>query len=829
MKWIKRIIIGLLALVLVIVVAGYMWLRSSKPEYTGNLSVPGLKEQVEVYFDDYGVPHIYAKNNHDLYLAFGYIHAQDRLFQMELLRRAGGGTLAEIIGRPMLKVDRMFRTLGLTEYAEESAAYFETQKGTPMYNDAMAYLEGVNSFIQHGKTPPEYSIIGIEKKTFTVRDIYLITGAMSFSFSQAQKTEPVVDYISKELGEDYLKDIALWHDSTETYMRSNIGVSRKDSLSKPYKSPRNNAPVQIGSTRSDALLDFATAMSNLETLMPFAPLEGSNSWVISGSKTKNKDVLFCNDTHIGYLLPQTWYEAHLHSPNFEIYGHFMGGVPFALVGRNRNISWGLTMLLNDDMDFYSEKINPDNNNQVWVNDHWEDLKTIAHTIKIKGESDTTIQVRITRHGPVVNDAFEGIKNENPISMFWTYTALPNRTVDAFYGFNHSAGMSEFKTHVDKIHAPGLNINYGDLSGNVAWWACASLIKRPSHVNSWTMLDGASGRDEAQGYYSFEYNPRCINPEWGYIYSANDWPQYLSTPNDSVTQVWYPGYYKPQDRADRIRQLIEEKNDWDIESIQSVMNDDVNTEYVELMKIWYGELRSNPLFKDSTYLKQFTEVFDWDGTHSPNNPSPTFFNAMLYFVMRNAMQDELGPERFKLFLETHQAQRAQNVLIASKKSRWWDVKDTDSTETRSDIIFKSYCETIDLLTEKFGDNPKVWTWRKACQLELKHPLGEVAVFRPIFNIGPNPVYGGNETILQSGFKLDSAAEYKVYFGSQMRIIVDFANVDSSLNITPSGNSGHVLSKHYADQAELYRNRKFRTQWMDRNKIQTFESLILNPAP
>jgi len=826
MKWLKGIILTILIVAALGIAAGYLWLRSSKPTYDGNLSLPGLQQPVQVYFDEYGVPHIYAQNNHDLYLAFGYIHAQDRLFQMELLRRAGGGNLAEIIGRPMLKVDKMFRTLGLTEYSKESADYFQTQKGTQMYDDAMAYLEGVNSFIKNGKTPPEYLIIGIEKKPFTVEDIYLITGAMSFSFSQAQKTEPVVDFISKQLGNRYLEDIGLWHDSKETYIRSNNGIQKIDSLKPEVNENKNNVPIQIGSNHEKTLLDFAVIAAEIESLLPFAPLEGSNSWVVSGQKTKNKKVIFCNDTHIGYMLPQTWYEAHLNAPEFELYGHFMGGVPFALVGRNRNLSWGVTMLLNDDMDFYSEKINPENPNQIWENDHWQDVKKINHLIHIKGEQDTTIEIRITRHGPIVNDAFDGLKNQDPISMFWSYTRIANRTVDAFYGMNHTDNMKDFQSHLNKIHAPGLNINYGDRSGNVAWWACASLLKRPTHVNSWTMLDGASGADEPQGFYPFEFNPSCINPDWGYIYSANDWPQYLIAQGDT-NQLWYPGYYKPQDRANRIRLLLESKNDWDLESIQSVMNDDINTANSDLMAVWFAELGENKTFRDSTYLRQFNEVFNWDGSYSPNNPSPTFFNAMLYFVMRNAMQDELGAERFKLFLDTHQAQRAQNKLINTKKSPWWDDTRTDSTETRQNIIFKSYCETIDLLTEKFGTNPKIWTWRKSSSLELKHPLGEVALFRPLFNIGPSPNYGGNETILQSGFKLDSTAEFKVFFGSQMRIIVDFANVDSSLNITPSGNSGHLLSKHYSDQAELYRNKKFRVQWMNSEKIRTFEPLTLIP--
>lgn len=828
MKWLRRILISLLVLILIISGGIYWWLRQSAPVYEGELRLKGLSAPVSCYFDAYGIPHIYATNKHDLYLAFGYIHAQERLFQMEMLRRAGSGRLAEIIGKPMVKIDRMFLSLGLKEYATESTAYFESQKGTAMYEEAQAYLRGINLFIDQGPTPPEYSIIGIEKTHFTAEDLYYITGAMSFSFSQAQKTEPVIDFIHKQYGDQYLKDLGLWHQGDESYIP--IHHATQDS-SRGEKVQSATAINKTSNAETSAVLAFAEAFREAENIMPVRLLEGSNSWVVSGRKTESGEVIFCNDTHIGYMLPQTWYEAHLETPEFSMYGHFMAGIPFALVGRNNQLSWGLTMLLNDDMDFYKETAHPSDPDSFLFEGQYEKSIKREYQIKVKGEPDTTIQVRVTRHGPVINDAFDGMDRKEPISMFWTYTRLPNRNIDALYGMNNAGNMATFETNLRKIHAPGLSVNYGDKSGNVAWWGCAALIDRPVEVNSWTILDGSSAAHEHKGFYPFEKNPRSINPPQGFIYSANDWPQDLNihaNVDSASGELWYPGYYKPQYRADRIRKLIGESNDWTLDKMQTVMTDHVSEADSALMQIWYETIIDHPDLEKNADFNEYLQLMNWDGSYDPMNPSPVLFNRMLYCYLHDAMADELGPKRFSLLLETHQIQRTQLILAKQDSSIWWDNISTTQRESKTDIIYQAFTKAIAGLREEFGPNYKMWNWKKCLSLELKHPLGEVALFRPFFNIGPHPVYGGNETILQSGFKLDSTGHYTAYFGSQMRIMVDFAYPDSALNITPSGQSGHLMSKHYDDQARLYRNMEFRPQTMNEAQIKKGRLLRIVPA-
>ncbi len=783
----KRILLIVFSLLILLAVAGYIWLQRSAPKYEGEISIPALQQPVTIHFDDFGVPHIEAENNHDLFMAFGYVHAQERLFQMEMMRRAGSGTLAEVIGQPMIKVDRTFLTLGMKDYAEASTARLETQRGTPMYEAIQSYLAGVNYYIENGPTPPEFGIIGIPKSTFAPIDLYYITGALVFNFSMAQKTEPVVDYIAKHFSNDYLDQLGLMHSA-----ESSIPTTPHDS-------------AYFAGT-----LDLAKTFEATETLLPFATLNGSNAWVIGGRKTKSGEVIVCNDTHIGYMVPQTWYEAHLKSPEFELYGHYLAGVPFAMIGRDRGKAWGITMLLNDDMDFYAEQPSSEDSTLFLYNGQYEPCDQKKYTIRVKGDEDTTVLVRVTRHGPIINDVFNRMPSKYPVAMQWTYTMLENDNLEGLWKLNTSTSMASFQEGVGMIHSPGLSVNYGDSAGHVAWWAAARLVERADSVNSWTILDGTLPANDWKSFYPFAINPRCIDPEQGYIYSANDWPGNLLANIPSRTDTFmYPGYYKPHYRADRIRSLIEPENAWTLEKMKDLINDSRSTVDASLMQEWRTILSQSKLGNDDR-LARLKSSLEWNGDYAPELVAPTLFNRILYHTMRLAMADEMGSELFALFLTTHQFQRSIQAMHDHPDGPWWDNVATSAKECQTDILVTAFDAAYQELQSSFGDNPALWTWGKTASLEIKHPLGEVAVFRPFFNMPKRPVYGGNETIHQSGFYLDSTSFTKVFFGSQMRTMIDFAEVESGLNITPCGQSGHVLSMHYDDQEALYAAREFRKQ-------------------
>ncbi|MEO6167434.1 MAG: penicillin acylase family protein, partial [Chitinophagales bacterium] len=330
MKALKWILITVFGVILIVTLIGYFYLQSTKPVYKGEQTVKGLKEQVRVLYDDFGIPHIYAANEPDAFFALGYVHAQDRLFQMELLRRVGSGRLSEIFGKEMIEVDRLFRTLGTEDAAKKSAAAFLSSDTAAYQKNALAYLAGINQYIEKGKTPVEFQLLGIEKQKFTPEDIYRIVGYMSFNFAEALRSDPIFQKIKDQLGTAYLKDIA-----------------------KEYQSGSFKIPIHEQDT---AITNISKAITIIFNQLPVAPWIGSNGWVLASSRSASGKVLFANDTHIGYSQPSVWYEAHLEAPRYSFYGNFLAGVPFAVIGHSKFASWGLTMFENDDMDIFREKV-----------------------------------------------------------------------------------------------------------------------------------------------------------------------------------------------------------------------------------------------------------------------------------------------------------------------------------------------------------------------------------------------------------------------------------------------------------------------------------------
>ena len=379
---------------MLLIFMGIWWfLNSSKPVYSGELILVGLNQQVEVYYDSYGIPHIYAETEEDLYFALGYVHAQDRLFQMELLRRVGGGNLSEILGPELIQTDRFMRTIGINETAKLSAkSYFSSSEG-PFQKAALAYLQGLNTYLTSGPTPPEFTLLGIPKKEFTPVDLYRIVGYMGFSFNAGIRTDPLITDIASQLGLEYLNTLQL----NTTQDNTTIPTDGVDS--------------------ADYYQITKVAIDVLESL-PVPPWMGSNSWAVGPDKTVSGFPMLANDTHIAFGQPAVFYEAHLNCPGFNFYGNHLAGFPFALIGHNDFSTWGITIFPNDDMDFYREKSNPEDDDEVWFQDHWEKLDQRLEKITVKGQDDIEFVVKSSRHGPIINEVIETVdrKNLQPVSF-----------------------------------------------------------------------------------------------------------------------------------------------------------------------------------------------------------------------------------------------------------------------------------------------------------------------------------------------------------------------------------------------------------------------------
>ncbi|WP_282111372.1 penicillin acylase family protein [Maribacter stanieri] len=791
MNLLKKIGAILLVIVTLLIIIVGVIAYTLKPDYSGEKELANLQQEVKVYYDDYGIPHIYGENEKDAFRTLGYVHAQDRLWQMELLRRIASGGLSEVFGADLIGTDKFFLSLGIADASKLTAASVaENDEGVVL---AKAYLDGINQFITEGPTPIEFHLTGIEKKAFVLEDVYNTIGYMAFSFAMAHKTDPLLTTINSKLGPNYLKDLHVGS-TVDTEWIKNYNPASSDSI-------QNNLTAAVN--KALGVLDI--------------PLfEGSNSWVIAPDKTKNGKVIFANDPHIGFAQPSVWYEAHMETPTYSKYGYHIAGIPFPLLGHNRKLAYGITMFENDDVDFYFEQNNPDNENQYLTESGYVDYEIVNKSIKVKDSSEVQFSYKKSIHGPILNGIADQVIGDRPIAMSWVYTQMENKVIDAIYGLSHSNNLKEFKTALPKIHAPGLNIMYGDEEGNVAWFATAQLYQIPDSVNTKMVFEVGEGLPLEKDLLDFKENPQAINPPSNYVYSANNQP-------DSIAGMLYPGYYLPENRGKRIVELLAPKNDWDITSASEMITDVISSVEPEIITNLAKLLDVSLLSENG--LMAIDSLKMWRGDYELSSIEATIYNRWIYYFLENTFEDELGDELFNQFLSTHFMKRLIAPLSKDEDSVWWDdVSTTDVNESMVDIVNISFMEAVASLEKDFGNNLDYWRWERVHTIEHGHPIGQIAALRSFFNVGPYPVHGTREVINNLAFSYDDTGYYKTTSGPSTRRIIDFYDVENSISILPTGQSGNPFSEHYRDQAEMYVNGEFRKMMMNKEEIQKSKEIL-----
>ncbi|MDF4223055.1 penicillin acylase family protein [Maribacter sp. M208] len=792
MKNLKKIGAFLLVIITLLIIVVGVLAYTLKPDYSGEKELSDLEKEVNVYYDDYGVPHIYGENEEDAFRTLGYVHAQDRLWQMELLRRIASGGLSEVFGADLIGTDKFFLSLGIADASKLTANNAdESDVGVVLAN---AYLDGINQFIKEGPTPVEFYLTGIDKKEFVLEDVYNTIGYMAFSFAMAHKTDPLLTTINAKLGPEYLNGL-------------HVGSSVDTEWIKNYN------PTSLDTIQNNLTASVNKALGALDIPL----FEGSNSWVIAPEKTKNGKVIFANDPHIGFSQPSVWFEAHVETPTYSKYGYHIAGIPFPLLGHNRKVAYGLTMFENDDVDFYFEKNNPDNENQYLSDNGYVDYEIITKTFKVKDSSDVAFTYKKTNHGPILNGIADQIQGERPIAMSWLYTQMENKVIDALFGLSHANNLTEFKKALPKIHAPGLNIMYGDDEGNVAWFATAQLYEIPDSVNTKMVFEVGKGLPVDKRFIPFNKNPQAINPPNNYVYSANNQP-------DSIAGMLYPGYYLPENRGKRIVQLLEPKNDWDLDAASDMITDVISSVNPEIVTNLSKYIDVSLLSENG--LKAIDSLKMWTGNYELTSIEATIYNRWVYYFLENTFEDELGEALFKQFLGTHFVKRLIAPLSKDEESVWLDnVNTAGIQEDIAAIVNTSFMDAIISLEKDFGKNMNYWRWERVHSIEHPHPIGQIAALRSFFNVGPFPVNGTREVINNLAFSYDKTGFYKTTSGPSTRRLVDFSDVENSISILPTGQSGNPFSKHYRNQAEMYVNGEFRKMMMNKVEIQKSKEILI----
>ena len=790
--------------------------------YSGNVTVQGIKQQVDIFFDNHSIPHIYAKSIEDAYFALGYIQARERISQFELFRRLGTGTLAEVTGAQGVAFDIPTRTFGIVEQARRSAKSLENGPNNTLKKSVIAYLKGVNTYLANlnksGKKPKD--LLG-NPTQYTLEDMYATLGGFLFGF-------PAFGMYSDILTDQLVNTV-----KDERYL-----AELKISTGTPVNSSYTNATfLNNVNTHRKRLFKFHKGFDQerLNAIIKFQEnykygLKNSNSWVLSGKITTTGKPFFSSDAHVPLSKPDTYYEAHLVYPGHNVYGLFFPLAPLCGIGFNQNISWGITTLLNDDIDLYREKQNPDNPYQVWENDRWKNVKIRKETIKILQKDgtlkDSTFEVKITRHGPIINQVKNEIKEDAPISMFYTGFKHKDAVLESFFEMTHAQNLLAFTSAVSKQIAPGFNVHYADKQGNIAWFAAAKLLKRPKHVISKVILDGASGKDEPLGYYPFRRNPKSINPPEGFVMSANH-------QIGKVEGKLYPGYYVAGVRAKRLKRILGSGKKFSSKDLQKLFFDDTSPVFKAISQEVMKVLDGHPVLTQSRHHRKAARILKrWKGNHSLDTKGPVVFYQLYVHLLKNYFEDEVGKELFELFLKGDTPvygviDRSFEDIFFNEKSLWIDDKNTPQKDTRKDIIVKSFGVAVDSLVSK-GLLGKRWK-----EVHLQHYVSLPALFtgQKGFDLGPFPLKGGINTINKVEIDL-----LKVYYNGDYRVaktsgpnnrtLVDFSDLDNkSLGVLPTGQSGLRESKFYSDQAKLYNNDKLRRMLRNRVEIEKVSTKLV----
>jgi len=772
-KWMAISGIILLGLIVVALGGGYVWfqyaIKKSLPKMSGEVVVSGLKEDVEIIRDTYGVPHIYAKNEPDLFFALGYAMAQDRLWQMEFTRRLGHGRLSEVLGKDLAKVDRFFRMLaseGMNKKNPEDLAFV-----------SRSFADSVNAFLEAhpDRLPFEFTLLGYKPEPWDPEDSFAIMRVVNWSGSMGWRVDLMSRKMIEKVGSEKMKEaFPIWPE---------------------------DAPLIIaeeGKDLSKITHSFFETMRFAESLTGSLVGSASNNWVISGEKSITGRPILANDPHLALTNPSFWWEVHMVCPTINVSGFAVPGVGVA-VGHNLHVAWGVTYAMVDDVDFYIEKINPDNPRQYWYKDHWEEMRVRKEIIRVKGQDPVKTEILLTRQGPIVSDAKES--KETAIAAKWAGTD-GLQPFQASYLLAKAKDMQGVKEALRYWELPGLNFVFADDNGNIGYWYCATIPIR-TKGDGILPMPGWSGEYEWKGYVPFEERPHVINPKEGFIATANskvvsdDYPYLISH------------YWEPTDRIVRIRQLLKAKEKFSVDDFKRMQEDIYSELASEIIPQMIQVLEGRFFDEDAKKAKDI--LTKWDFIMDRDSVGACLFEVNFRKLLDNIFKDALGEELFKDYLKTSiLPPRAIRMILKKGSSLWFGKR------TLEEIMALSLKQTFLELREVMGSDINKWTWGELHSLTFEHVLGPKKPLSWIFNLGPFPVGGSKLTINMRHYPYDKP--FHTNLGVSMRMIVDLSNPGGSFRVLPTGESGHIGSPHHKDQIELYLSGKYRLESINRFEVE-----------
>ena len=800
-KWLKRLFIGLFSLIGICVAALLILNYMSWPKVSGKIQLTGLTEPVEIIRDAWDIPHIFADNKHDLFFAQGYVHAQDRLFQMESNRRLGLGEVSKIFGERTVRFDQFLRTIGVRRGAENSLALMDTES----LEILQAYADGVNAYIDDAGMwlPIEYRILGFEPEPWTPLHTlafgsymsYLLSGNSRLEFLRAQ----LIDAIGKEHTEKIL----------------------------PHHNPNTPLIIPEGSHLYDAFADLNEPVTQSIGSELFGEPDsgwGSNNWVVTGSKTASGKPMLANDIHLGTGFPSTWYGNGLHAEELNLVGFSFPGVPMVVVGHNQFIAWGTSNLNPDSEDIYLEKLdNPKEPKKYQYQDEWHDLKVIDDVVEVKGGSKVPTKILLTHNGPLANKIMRD-EDGPAFSIRWTH-AEGNRLFLAIVGINKARNWVEFREAAKKWDSPGQNLVYADVDGNVGYQATGRVPVRAKNHNGILPVPGWSEEYAWQkGYLSFEKMPWSYNPSVGFLASANnkitsdDYPYHLALD-------WYPGF-----RAQRITEALATSSPLTMQSMRDLQADTYSIPAAELVPYLLEVIKPEDSIEETAHQL----LSQWDYRFEEDAVAASIYEAWFYFMVKNTLEDELGEKYKEKYLSKsyhrHSSQVAPMIidLIDEPEHALFDDKNTSEFENRNFIIQKSFKAGLELLKQKAGEEPSKWQWGKLHTITFGHlAFRNIPVIKTFFNSPTLPMRGEHFTVNAAGYNW--SRPFNMSAGVSQRMIIDLADWDNSQMVTPIGQPMHLFHPQRHASMQAWRDVAYHPMGFSKEKIMAgqYQRLQLNP--
>jgi penicillin G amidase len=777
-RWRTILLIALVTLLAMPLLA-LVWLRRSLPRVDGTLQVAGVTQPVEIVRDANAIPHILAQTEPDAYFGLGYAHAQDRLWQLEFNRRLGSGRLAEVLGEPALRRDRMFRTLGLRHVAEQNIERLDARARAAL----SGYVAGVNAFLASDPPlSPEFALLGIEPEPWSAVDSLIWLKVMAWTLSNNMDGELSRLSLSRKLSPEQLAE---------------------------FVAPYPGDPSLV--LRLPGVYEAAGPVTGSNLFSEPRPVGlGSNNWAVDGRHSESGKPLLANDPHLALTAPGLWYLAHLQAPGFSVIGATLPSLPGVILGRTEAAAWAFTNTGSDVQDLYLERVIDGQPDRYAVPGGSEAFALRNETIAIRGGGEQVLEVRSTRHGPVISDVHAFSASSTPpghvIALRWTALEPDDHSFEFVTEVAHAETGADVLAAARRFQSPTQNIVYADTAGQIGFIAAGRVPVRSadSELKGLAPALGWEARYDWQGYLPFDQLPQSQSPATGRIVTANQ----KIVPEGY--EHWLGAEWVAPARAQRIEALLDEVGRHSVASFARIQSDVHDGTARQLLPGLLSALDAAPADRgaagecsaDASSLQAAIESLrKWDEQTRVEQPEPLLFAAWVRELASAVYADELGAV-FDDYWSERPVFMANVLADRDGQGRWCDDVKTAERESCPSQVRRALCRGLSFVEQHYGKDPASWHWGEAHVARARHmPLTTIPVLRSWFDVvAPSP--GGSHTVNAGAFSIDAAEEdlFVNRHAASLRAIYDLGEVERSTFILRTGQSGHFLSSHYRDWVE-----------------------------